>query len=348
MEDRFSNDERALQEMDVNRNYANPGLYQSLKPQRELSDEHSLKTCVPPGGYYSRPNPHFYHGVSYGGTHSRGNKENAGELSNSKVRSLPYDHHGRSSFTYRRHVDQEEQPRRSLKKSSFSKRANHHQNGPELMRPFNFGSPESPIGRPSIFKQESRCELTHGHPSKHLSRETTTEIERQNINVNTDLAADIDRYLREIEKQNDTTNCLANHGEINESLRARMIDWMIEVLTNFKCDDQTFFLAVSLMDRYFKAVPQEKLLTELHITGVTSMFVASKFEDIYPLKMKTVYEKIAHQKIEISAIKALELDIMKVIQYKIHAPTVLDFLKVFLVQVLKIEIKNRTETKLKE
>lgn len=39
---------------------------------------------------------------------------------------------------------------------------------------------------------------------------------------------------------------------------------------------------------------------------------------------------------------------MKVISYKIHAPTVLDFLKVFLLQVLKIEIKNRTETKKKE
>lgn len=127
-----------------------------------------------------------------------------------------------------------------------------------------------------------------------------------------------------------------------------MIDWMIEVLTNFKCDDQTFFLAVSLIDRYFKESKDQKLLSELHITGVTCMFVASKFEDIYPLKMKTVYEKIAHQKIEISAIKALELNIMKVIQYKIHTPTVLDFLKVFLVQVLKIEIKNRTETKFKE
>lgn len=78
------------------------------------------------------------------------------------------------------------------------------------------------------------------------------------------------------------------------------------------------------------------------------MFVASKFEDIYPLKMKTVYEKIAHQKIEIATIKSLELDMMKVIQYKIHAPTVLDFLKVFLIQVLKIEVCNRTETKKKE
>lgn len=39
---------------------------------------------------------------------------------------------------------------------------------------------------------------------------------------------------------------------------------------------------------------------------------------------------------------------MKSIDYKIHAPTVLDFLKVYLLEVLGIEIQNRTETKRKE
>jgi hypothetical protein len=94
-----------------------------------------------------------------------------------------------------------------------------------------------------------------------------------------------------------------------------MIDWMIEVLTNFRCDDQTFFLASSLMDRYFKNCPGPKEVGDLHVIGVTTMFLASKFEDIYPLKMKTVYEKIAHKKLEIERIKELELDIMKVIDY---------------------------------
>lgn len=89
-------------------------------------------------------------------------------------------------------------------------------------------------------------------------------------------------------------------------------------------------------------------ISDLHVVGVTSMFVASKFEDIYPLKMKTVYEKIAHKKLEIEKIKSLELDIMKSINYKIHAPTVLDFLKVYMVNALGIEILNRTETKKKE
>lgn len=185
------------------------------------------------------------------------------------------------------------------------------------------------------------------HPSRHLSRAETTDFERQNINVRHELKDDVDAYLRQLEKQHDTSNCLARH-QITTTLRARMIDWMIEVLTNFKCDDQTFFLAVNLQDRYLKNVSTPKEISDLHITGVTCMFVASKFEDIYPLKMKTIYEKIAHQKLEINKIKALELDIMKTIQYKIHAPTVLDFLKVYLHEVLGISISNRTETKKKE
>jgi hypothetical protein len=145
----------------------------------------------------------------------------------------------------------------------------------------------------------------------------------------------------------DLNDCLAKH-KITAALRARMVDWMIEVLTNFRCDDQTFFIAVSLMDRYFKNSQTRKEVSDLHVVGVTSMFIASKFEDIYPLKMKTVFEKIAHKKLEISRIKELELDILSLISYKIHAPTVLDFLKVYMAEVLGIEILNRTETKKKE
>ena len=195
----------------------------------------------------------------------------------------------------------------------------------------------------NMYSQEN----ADSHPSKYLSRETTNEVQRQNINVRADLAEDIDKYLRMLETDYDSTGCLARH-KITPALRARMVDWMIEVLTNFRCDDQTFFLAINLLDRYFKNCVGSKEVSDLHVTGVTTMFIASKFEDIYPLKMKTVFEKIAHKKLDIQKIKTLELEIMKAIEYKIHAPTVLDFLKVYLVEVLGIEITNRTETKKKE
>jgi hypothetical protein len=38
-------------------------------------------------------------------------------------------------------------------------------------------------------------------------------------------------------------------------------------------------------------------VSELHVTGVATMFISSKYEDIYPLKMKDVYEKIAHKRL---------------------------------------------------
>ena len=111
---------------------------------------------------------------------------------------------------------------------------------------------------------------------------------------------------------------------------------MIEVLTNFKCDDQTFFLAVSLIDRYLMGKEDIREIADLHAIGVTCMFVASKYEDIYPLKMKMVFEKIAHKKLPIEKIKSLEMDILKVINYRIPAPSALDFLKVYLKDVLNI------------
>lgn len=75
------------------------------------------------------------------------------------------------------------------------------------------------------------------------------------------------------------------------------------------------------------------------------MFIASKYEDIYPLKMKMVFEKIAHKKLSIDKIKGLEMDILRVINYRISAPTSLDFLKVYLKQVLNIGKCGKSSSK---
>ena len=76
------------------------------------------------------------------------------------------------------------------------------------------------------------------HPSREMSRKLSSDVQRQNVNVRHELNDDIDQYLRDLEKksENDVSNCLSRH-KITPALRARMIDWMIEVLTNFRCDD---------------------------------------------------------------------------------------------------------------
>lgn len=40
------------------------------------------------------------------------------------------------------------------------------------------------------------------------------------------------------------------------------------------------------------------------------MFVATKMEEVYPLKMKTIYDKIAHKKIPIAELVDMEKKIV--------------------------------------
>lgn len=56
------------------------------------------------------------------------------------------------------------------------------------------------------------------------------------------------------------------------------------------------------------------------------MFMASKYEDVYPLLMKTVYTKIGHSKISVESIRAKEMEILRAIGFKVGGlPTVLEF-----------------------
>lgn len=57
--------------------------------------------------------------------------------------------------------------------------------------------------------------------------------------------------MKEFEAEVDQTEFLKKHS-IKLDYRTKMVDWMIEVLTTFSCSDQTLFLAVNLMDRFFK------------------------------------------------------------------------------------------------
>lgn len=132
---------------------------------------------------------------------------------------------------------------------------------------------------------------------------------------------------------------LANH-KINERMRMRMVDWMIEVINNYKCDESVFFLAIDLMDSYFELNPKSLDPNELHLIGVASMFTASKYQDIYPLRLKMVHEKIAHKKLTIDEIKQKEAEIVALKEFKIGAPTVWDFILLYIEEVFINEDNN--------
>jgi hypothetical protein len=54
------------------------------------------------------------------------------------------------------------------------------------------------------------------------------------------------------------------------------------------------------------------------------MLVASKMNEVYPLKIKTVFEKIGHRKLPMEDLVSMEEQIMKKLDYRLNSWTFFD------------------------
>lgn len=164
------------------------------------------------------------------------------------------------------------------------------------------------------------------------------------LNLMQDYGSDIHIHLKRIESDVNLNEFLGKHS-ISKDYRAKMVDWMVEVLTTFKTSDQTFFLAVNILDRYFKLSNKNLNSSDLHVSGIVAMFIASKYEDVIPLLMRTVLNKIGHSKFELSQIEDKEFELLKTIGFKIGAPTVKEFLDRYCEELADILPQNNDKFK---
>lgn len=103
---------------------------------------------------------------------------------------------------------------------------------------------------------------------------------------------------------------------------------MIEVLCSYKCSDMTFFIAVNFMDMYFYRATAKHELNDLHLVGVASMYVATKYEEISPLRISVMQSKISHGKFTKDEIKGKETDILQALNFECSPITILNFLEI--------------------
>lgn len=54
------------------------------------------------------------------------------------------------------------------------------------------------------------------------------------------------------------------------------------------------------------------------------MFSAAKYEEIHPLKLSVIYEKIARKKFKKTEILDKESEIVKVLDFKLETPSIYD------------------------
>jgi hypothetical protein len=122
---------------------------------------------------------------------------------------------------------------------------------------------------------------------------------------------------------------LKNH-KISSNIRTKMVDWMVEVLSIFETMEETFFLSINIMDIFFYKTKKVFKNEDVHLIGITSMFISSKFQEIYPLTLKNFVHKVGHDIFSEEEIKKMECQIVGDIGLEVLVSTsVYDFLKTY-------------------
>ena len=116
---------------------------------------------------------------------------------------------------------------------------------------------------------------------------------------------------------------MAHQSDINEKMRAILVDWLIEVHLKFKLMPETMFLTVNLIDRFLerKLVVRQKL----QLVGVTAMLLASKYEEIYAPEVRD-FVFITDRAYNREQILAMESAMLTALKFNITCPTVLHFI----------------------
>lgn len=122
--------------------------------------------------------------------------------------------------------------------------------------------------------------------------------------------------------------------EVTPQIRTKLIDWLLEVLYAYKCEEATIYLAMHLLDAYFYRSKKKVNNSDIHLIGITCLYIASKFEDLYPLDINTVRIRISHCKFTEKEIHDKEKQILELLDFKIITASTLDFIKNFIYDFL--------------
>ena len=72
--------------------------------------------------------------------------------------------------------------------------------------------------------------------------------------------------------------------EVKDTSRAFLVEWIIDVHRKFRLLPETLYVTVFLIDRFLSLKQIKK--SQLHILGVTSLLISTKYEEIYPPDLK--------------------------------------------------------------
>ncbi|XP_054796067.1 G2/mitotic-specific cyclin-1-like [Prosopis cineraria] len=158
-------------------------------------------------------------------------------------------------------------------------------------------------------------------------------IDIDSSDVNNHLA--VVEYIQELYsyyRKMESTSCVSpnymlQQFDINERMRAILIDWLIEVQDKFDLMHETLFLTVNLIDRFLEK--QSVVRNRLQLVGLVAMLLACKYEEV---SVPVVEDLILISDKAYTRKEVLEMEklMLNTLQFNMTVPTPYVFMRRFL------------------
>uniref|UniRef100_A0A8D3AT94 Cyclin B1 n=1 Tax=Scophthalmus maximus TaxID=52904 RepID=A0A8D3AT94_SCOMX len=139
-----------------------------------------------------------------------------------------------------------------------------------------------------------------------------------------DYVKDIYKYLRQLETEQNVRPTYLQGREVTGNMRAILIDWLVQVSLKFRLLQETMYMTVGIIDRFLQDHPVPK--KQLQLVGVSAMFLASKYEEMYPPEISD-FAYVTDKAYTTLQIRDMEMTILRVLKFQLGRPLPLQFLR---------------------
>ncbi|KAL2346451.1 hypothetical protein Fmac_000451 [Flemingia macrophylla] len=165
------------------------------------------------------------------------------------------------------------------------------------------------------------------HCGKNLSVKKSSPT-NNTVSLTQPYVSDIYSYLRDIEMQSKRRPKIDYIEKVQivvtTNMRSILVDWLVDVAQEYKLLSETLHLSLSYIDRFLSINRVSK--SRLQLLGVSSMLVASKYEEINPPRVDK-FCSITDNTYDKAEVVKMEGEILKSLNFEMGNPTSITFLR---------------------
>ncbi|OIT38355.1 PREDICTED: G2/mitotic-specific cyclin S13-7-like [Nicotiana attenuata] len=161
-------------------------------------------------------------------------------------------------------------------------------------------------------------------------KEQIVDIDAADVNnelAGVEYVEDIYSFYKLAENETRVHDYMDSQPEINDRMRAVLIDWLVEVHQKFELNPETLYLTINIVDRYLAVKSTSR--RDLQLVGISAMLIASKYEEIWAPEVND-FVCISDKSYTHDQVLAMEKEILGQLEWYLTVPTPYVFLARFI------------------